>query len=84
MRAIEIYLNPLIYINFTFDFLDLPVNVFFENCFANYINLLTFAVHVLSDLKILGFASYLYYLIKHRAARVLNSTHQTAWYFDSS
>jgi hypothetical protein len=59
----------LIYINFIFDFLDLHRNVFFEN--TSPINELTrlivfevlfktFAARVLSDLKILGFASYIF------------------------
>jgi hypothetical protein len=57
---------PLIYINFNFDFLNLH-NIFFENYFANELTrsivlkqFKTFAVRVLSDLKILGFASYPY------------------------
>jgi hypothetical protein len=55
---------PLIYMNFKFDCLDLH-NVFFEIYVANELTRVIifeaiYSVRVLSDLKILGFASYLY------------------------
>jgi hypothetical protein len=52
----------LLYINFNFDFPNLH-NVFFENYFANELArsiVRSFAVRVLSDIKILDFFSYLY------------------------
>jgi hypothetical protein len=70
-RAVSLYVIeiPLIYIH-NFDFLELH-NVCFENYFANELTKidsfwsnLQHSQCVLSDLKILGFASYLYYLIK--------------------
>ena len=61
-RVVSLYV-----IEIFLDFLDLHI-VFFENYFANELTISivflkqfkTFAVRVLSDLKILGFASYLY------------------------
>ena len=66
MRKTQRKIISVSYLNFNFDFLDLH-NVFFENYSANELTrsivlkqFKTFAVRVLSDLKILGFASYFY------------------------